>query len=79
MVAVNWGVTKKVTDQSCHTATLNNDGIQKTYVVSEQQYPQPKTKTEYYIFKIFKIFYFKIPFEAPIFTRNKLYQDDPNG
>ena len=31
------------------------------------------------IFKKFSTFYFKMPVEAPIFTGNKLYQDDPNN
>ena len=29
MAAVNWDVTEKVIDQSCHTVTLTNDVIQK--------------------------------------------------
>ena len=53
MAAVNWDGAEKVIDQSCHTVTLTNDVIQKSYVVWEQQHPQPKKKTECYILKIF--------------------------
>ena len=42
MAAVNRDGTEKVTDQSFHTVTLTNDVMQKSYVVGEQQYPQPK-------------------------------------
>ena len=77
MAAVNRDGTEKLTDQSCHTVTLTNDVKQKSYVVGEQQYPQPK-KNQNDIFQNFSTFYFKMLVEAPIFTRNKLYQRDPN-
>ena len=53
MAAVNWYGTEKVIDQSCHTVTLTNDVIQKSYVVSEQQYPLSKKKAGCHILKTF--------------------------
>ena len=81
MAAVNWDGTEKVIDQSWHTVTLTNDVIQKSYVVWQQKYPQSKKKKKKQnaIFKKFSTFYFKMPVEAPIFTGNKLYEDDPNN
>ena len=50
MAAFNWDGTDKVIDQNCHTVTLTNDVIQKSYVVWEQQYPQSKKKEQNAIF-----------------------------
>ena len=53
MADINWDGTEKVIDQSCHTVTLTVDIKQKSFVVSEQQYPQSKKNC--YIFKIFNL------------------------
>ena len=77
MAAVNWDNTEKVIDQSCHTVTLTDDVIQNPKSFKNNNIHSPK-KTRMLIFLKFSTFSFKISVEAPIFTGNKLYQDDRN-
>ena len=52
MAAVNWDVTEKVINKSCHTVTLTNNVIQKSYVVRTTT-STVQDKTECYILKFF--------------------------
>ena len=62
--------------RSCHIITLIDDQIQKSYVVWENMSAVQKMRMP--IFSKVSTFYFKIPVEATIVIRNKLYWNDSN-
>ena len=73
MVLRNW---ESNGHQNCHIVTFNDDIIQNSISLenSNVQGPKRKKKQDAKISKV-STFNSKIPAEAPIFTRNKLYQD----
>ena len=75
MAGVNWDGAEKVMEhQSCHTVTLTDDVIQNPMSLENNNVLSAKKNK----FSKVSIFNSKMPVEAPIFTRNKLYQDDLN-
>ena len=76
MAAVNWDGTESNVHRGCHTVTLTDDVIQNS--MSFEKKMSTVQKSRMLIFPKVSTFYSKIPVEAPIFTRNKLYQDDPS-